>query len=83
VAISWFEEAQKFKSPGRVVAAFLLRSRETQLAENRRLREERKRLCIASSRKLVFVASFSCGNKVSVASFGLGWELRDIDLAEA
>lgn len=44
MAISWYEESRKFKSPLRVVAAVLLRSRETQLAENRRLREERKQL---------------------------------------
>lgn len=39
---SWYQESKKFKSPLRVVAAVLLRSRETQLAENRRLREEQK-----------------------------------------
>lgn len=44
MATSWYEETKKFKSPGRVVAAILLRSRETRLAENRRLREELKRL---------------------------------------
>lgn len=44
MGISWYEEAGKFKSPVRVVAAFLLRSRETQLAENRRLREQLKKL---------------------------------------
>lgn len=50
MATSWFEESRKFKSPLRVVAAILLRSRETQLAENRRLREERKQLNEQSER---------------------------------
>lgn len=37
---SWYEKAKQFKSPWPVVAAFLLRSRETQIANNRRLKEE-------------------------------------------
>lgn len=37
---SWYQKAKKFKSPTYVVAAFLLRSRETQVAINRRLQEE-------------------------------------------
>lgn len=37
---SWYQKAKEFKSPTYVVAAFLLRSRETQLAMNRQLREE-------------------------------------------
>ena len=37
---SWYEKAKEFKSPLRVVTAFLLRSRETQVAKNRRFREE-------------------------------------------
>ena len=40
MAISWYEKAKEFKSPARVVAAILLRSRETKAAENRQLREE-------------------------------------------
>jgi len=40
VVLSWYQKAKKFKSPTYVVAAFLLRSRETQLAINRRLQEE-------------------------------------------
>ena len=41
---SWYEKAKEFKSPLRVVAAFLLRSRETQAVENRRLRKENEEL---------------------------------------
>ena len=37
---SWHQKAKKFKSPNSVVAAFLLRSRETHAANSRRLREE-------------------------------------------
>ena len=37
---SWYAKAKQFKSPLRVVSAFLLRSRETQVAINRRLKEE-------------------------------------------
>jgi len=44
VVTSWYEETWQFKSPRHVVLAFLLRSRETQVAMNRRLREETKRL---------------------------------------
>jgi len=40
VVTSWYQQAKKFKSPIYVVVAFLLRSRETQLAISRRLREE-------------------------------------------
>jgi len=40
VVTSWYEKAKEFKSPLRVVTAFLLRSRETQVAKNRRFREE-------------------------------------------
>jgi len=40
VVTSWYEKAREFKSPIRVVSAFLLRSRETQLAINARLQEE-------------------------------------------
>jgi uncharacterized protein YukE len=39
VVTSWYQKAREFKSPVYVVAAFLLRSRETQAAINRRLRE--------------------------------------------
>lgn len=42
MAISWYAESKKFKSPLHVVAAFLFRSRETQVAINQRLREEAK-----------------------------------------
>lgn len=41
---SWYQKAKEFKSPAYVVSAFLLRSRETQAAMNRRLREEMKEL---------------------------------------
>lgn len=41
---SWYEKAKQFKSPTYVISAFLLRSRETQVAINRRLREETKEL---------------------------------------
>jgi len=44
VVTSWYEKAKEFKSPTHVVSAFLLRSRDTQAAENRRLREELKEL---------------------------------------
>ena len=37
---SWHEQARKFKSRLSVVAAFLLRSRETQRARNRQLQEQ-------------------------------------------
>jgi len=40
VVISWYEKAKQFKSPSHVTAAFLLRSRETQVEQNRRLRDE-------------------------------------------
>lgn len=41
---SWYQKAKEFKSPAHVVSAFLLRSRETQAAINRRLHEEIKEL---------------------------------------
>ena len=41
---SWYEEIGQFKSPRRVIAAFLLRSRAAQLTMNGRLRKETKRL---------------------------------------
>ncbi len=44
MAISWYEKAKEFKSPAYVITAFLLRSRETQAANNRQLREEVKKL---------------------------------------
>ena len=37
---SWYAESKKFKSPMHVVSAFLLRSRETQVARNQRLKQE-------------------------------------------
>jgi len=40
VATSWYEKVKEFKSPAHVIPAFLLRSRETQVANNCRLREE-------------------------------------------
>jgi uncharacterized coiled-coil protein SlyX len=40
VVTSWYAKAKEFKSPGYVVAAFLLKSRETHVANNRRLRDE-------------------------------------------
>jgi len=40
VVTSWYQKAKEFKSPAYVVAAFLLRSRETQVAINRRLQQE-------------------------------------------
>jgi len=55
VATSWYEESKKFKSPLSVVAAFLLRSRETQLAINRRLQDEAKELaeqCEQAARRI-------------------------------
>ena len=42
MAISWHEMARKFKSPLSVVAAFLLRSRDTQRARNQQLQEKVK-----------------------------------------
>ena len=41
---SWYARVKEFKSPVYVVAAFLLRSRETQLKQNRRLREETREI---------------------------------------
>ncbi len=41
---SWYQKTKEFKSPPYVVAAFLLRSRDTQVVINRRLREEMKGL---------------------------------------
>lgn len=52
---SWHQKAKEFKSPTYVVAAFLLRSRETQVAANRRLREkgdELKAECDRQARQL-------------------------------
>ena len=40
VAISWYEKVKEFKSPIHVIAAILLRSRETQVAEVRRLSQQ-------------------------------------------
>jgi hypothetical protein len=40
VVTSWYARVKQFKSPASVVAAFLLRSRETLASSNRRLREE-------------------------------------------
>ena len=37
---SWYEKVQEFKSPLHVVAAFLLRSRETQLAKVSQLNQQ-------------------------------------------
>jgi hypothetical protein len=48
MAISWIERSKLFKSPVRVVAGFLLRSRETQAAKKRHwpdaCREQKARL---------------------------------------
>jgi hypothetical protein len=44
VAISWIEEAKKYRSPWPVVAGFLLRSRETKAARCEQLREETEEL---------------------------------------
>lgn len=41
---SWYQKTKEFKSPLYVVSAFLLRSRETQVAINQRLREDVKEL---------------------------------------
>ena len=41
---SWYQRTKEFKSPTYVVAAFLLRSREGQVAINQRLREVIKEL---------------------------------------
>ena len=40
MTVSWIERAKLFKSPTRVVAGFLLRSRETQAAQKRYWRRE-------------------------------------------
>ena len=40
MGISWYEKVREFKSPLHVIAAFLLRSRETQLAKIGQLRQE-------------------------------------------
>ena len=42
MATSWHEKAKEFKSPLRVIAAFLLRSRETQATIKQRLKDELK-----------------------------------------
>lgn len=44
MSISWYAESKKFKSPIHVVAAFLLKSRGTQVANNRRLSDKIKEL---------------------------------------
>lgn len=44
MVISWHTEVKKFKSPLSVVAAFLLRSRESQVAQNRRISDENREL---------------------------------------
>jgi len=44
VGTSWFKEVKQFKSPLHVVAAFLLRSRQTQLAKGRQLGQQRAEL---------------------------------------
>jgi len=44
VVTSWYQRTKEFKSPTYVVAAFLLRSREGQVAINQRLRKEIKEL---------------------------------------
>jgi len=44
VSLSWTERVRQFKSPLCVVAAFLLRSRETQATRARELAEENRRL---------------------------------------
>ena len=44
MTISWYEKVKEFKSPTHVVAAILLRSRETQAANNRLLAEEVEKL---------------------------------------
>ena len=41
---SWYEQSKEYKSPLRVVAAFLMRSRDTQVAKNQRLSEQVKEL---------------------------------------
>lgn len=41
---SWYAESRKFKSPRHVIVAFLLKSRETQVAKNRQLAEAAKQL---------------------------------------
>ena len=40
MGISWYEKAREFKSPLHVIAAFLLRSRETQLEKVRKLSQQ-------------------------------------------
>ena len=40
MVLSWYQKVKEFKSPTYVVAAILLRSRETQVAINRRLQKE-------------------------------------------
>lgn len=44
MAISWYQKAGEYKSPWPVVAAFLLRSRETRVRQNRELTDENERL---------------------------------------
>ncbi len=40
MATSWYEKVREFKSPIHVIGAMLLRSRETQVAEVRRLNQQ-------------------------------------------
>lgn len=44
MAVSWFERVKQFKSPVRVVAGILLRSRETQAANKRQWQDECRKL---------------------------------------
>jgi hypothetical protein len=44
VVTSWYEKVKEFKSPGRVVCAFLLRSRETHREQIQRLKDEIEQL---------------------------------------
>lgn len=44
MAISWYQKAGEFKSPKRVVAAFLLRSRQTREHQIEKLKDENERL---------------------------------------
>lgn len=42
--VSWFMQAQQFKSPNHVIAAFLLKSREHHKLKNKELQQENKQL---------------------------------------
>lgn len=48
---SWYQQAKQFQSPLRVVAGFLLRSRETQLAKNQRCNEKIQELIAQSDQQ--------------------------------